>query len=147
MHASSPADTSRQELLQEILQKTARQDSFTGELPEPSNIWGNGKIDAYAGIKECLGYGNGIGQHADAGNSHVVAVDGSQIKILFGHADTNVLITVYNVQGMCAARQTVSKACPGEEIVISLQGANNGVYLLQLSGNATESTTKKIIIN
>ena len=131
----------------EILQKTARQDSFTGELPEPSNIWGNGKIDAYAGIKECLGYENGIGQHVAAGNSHVVAVDGSQIKILFGHADTNVLITVYNVQGMCAARQTVSKACPGEEIVISLQGANNGVYLLQLSGNATESTTKKIIIN
>lgn len=131
----------------EILQKTARQDSFTGELPEPSNIWGNGKIDAYAGIKECLGYENGIGQHVAAGNSHVVAVDGSQIKILFGHADTNVLITVYNVQGICAARQTVSKACPGEEIVISLQGANNGVYLLQLSGNATESTTKKIIIN
>lgn len=130
----------------EILQKTSRKDSFTGELEEPTNIWGYGKIDAYEGIRACLGYENAIGQHAADANAHVVTAADDRVRILFGHADTDVRITVYNPQGMCVARQVMDNVQPGQEASIRLQKNNGGIYMVQLSGKTTESTTKKIII-
>lgn len=135
------------ELVREVLQKTARQDDYTGVIDGGSNLWGYGKIDAYEGIRECLGYENGIGQHADDGNSHVLTVVGDGVRILFGHADTDISIALYNIQGVCVARQTIDQAYPGEEVVMPFRARNGGVYLVQLSGSSTELTTKKIIIN
>ena len=42
------------EQLKEIIRKTSRTDSFTGQIASAgSNLWGYGKIDPVAGVKEC----------------------------------------------------------------------------------------------
>ena len=38
--------------VQDILGRTARQDAFTGPVPNPE--WGSGKIDAFAAVQEVL---------------------------------------------------------------------------------------------
>ena len=133
------------EIAREILQKTSRQDDFTGTIDGGSNLWGYGKIDAYAGIKECIRYESGIEPNRTS-NAHIVIADGNQVRVLMGYADSHIGLRLYNLQGACVAAQTVGNACAGEELTLSLDGAAAGVYLLQLSGDNTQTMVKKIVI-
>ena len=134
------------EIAREILQKTSRQDDFTGTIDGGSNLWGYGKIDAYAGIKECIRYESGIEPSLADNRSHLVVNDGNCVRVLFGYDDSQVALQLYNLQGACVATRAIGKVAAGEELTLSLDGAAAGVYLLQLSGDNTQTMVKKIII-
>lgn len=133
------------EQVREILQKTARHDSFTGDVT-PSNQWGYGKIDAYEGIKECIRSGSGVESNRVDNLSHVAIGGDNRVTVLFGYADSHVRIQLYNLQGACVAARDLDSACAGEEVELTLDGVNPGVYLLSLSGDRTQSWVKKIIV-
>lgn len=133
------------EYAREILQKTARHDSFTGDVT-PSNQWGYGKIDAYEGIKESIRLESGVESNRIDNLSHVAIVGDNRLTVLFGHADSHVRIQLYNLQGVCVATRDLDDACAGEEIELALDGIDSGIYLLHLSGDQTRSWVKKIII-
>lgn len=133
------------EQAREILQKTARHDSFTGDVT-PSNQWGYGKIDAYEGIKECIRIESGVESNRIDNLSHVAIVGDNCVTVLFGYADSHVRIQLYNLQGACVATRDIDSAGAGEEVELTLDGVNQGVYLLSLSGDRTKSWVKKIII-
>lgn len=133
------------EYAREILQKTARHDSFTGDVT-PSNQWGYGKIDAYEGIKESIRLESGVESNRIDNLSHVAIVGDNRVTVLFGYADSHVRMQLYNLQGACVATRDIDSACAGEEVELTLDGVNQGVYLLSLSGDRTESWVKKIII-
>ncbi len=133
------------EQVREILQKTARHDSFTGDVT-PSNQWGYGKIDAYEGIKECIRSGSGVESNRVDNLSHVAIGGDNRVTVLFGYADRHVRIQLYNLQGACVAARDLDSACAGEEVELTLDGVNPGVYLLSLSGDRTQSWVKKIIV-
>lgn len=133
------------EQAREILQKTARHDSFTGDVT-PSNQWGYGKIDAYEGIKESIRIESGVESNRIDNLSHVAIVGDNHVTVLFGYADSHVCIQLYNLQGACVATRDIDRACAGEEVELTLDGVNPGVYLLSLSGDRTKSWVKKIIV-
>ena len=133
------------EIAREILQKTSRQDDFTGTIDGGSNLWGYGKIDAYAGIKECIRYESGIDPNRTE-NAHIVIADGNQVRVLMSYADSHIGLRLYNLQGACVAARTVGNASAGEELALPLDQAAAGIYLLQLSGDNTPSIVKKIIV-
>ena len=133
------------EIAREILQKTSRQDDFTGTIDGGSNLWGYGKIDAYEGIKKCLSYESGIDPNRTE-NAHIVIADGNQVRVLMSYADSHIGLRLYNLQGACVAARTVGNASAGEELALPLDQAAAGIYLLQLSGDNTPSIVKKIIV-
>lgn len=134
------------EQAREILQKTARQDDFTGTIAEPSNIWGYGKIDAYEGIKECIRYESAVEPNRADNLSHLAVCDGSRVRVLFGYADNRVALQLYNLQGSCIATRSIDRVVAGEEAELELDGTAAGIYVLSIAGENTKSMVKKIIV-
>lgn len=128
----------------EIIQKTSRHDSFTGEII-PTNDWGYGKIDAYEGIKECISYASGIEPDAMV-NPHMIIRDGNSLRVVIGHADDNMHLQLYSLQGACVLAKNVSKVDAGEEISLNIGHISSGIYLFKIFGVNTKETVKKIII-
>ena len=133
------------EYAREIMQATARHDSFTGETL-PSNLWGYGKIDAYEGIKECIRYESGIEPSLADNRSHLVVNDGNCVRVLFGYDDSQVALQLYNLQGACVATRAIGKVAAGEEVTVDLDDFAAGIYMLRIMGGNTKSMVKKIII-
>lgn len=127
-----------------IMQKTSRHDSYTGE-EIPTNNWGYGKIDAYEGIKECIQQASEI-KPTVINNPHMIIFNGKQIKVVPGFYDTNICMQLYNLQGICVAKHTISDINAGEEIVFDKDCIHNGVYIFKISGEKTKSIIRKIII-
>ena len=133
------------EIAREILQKTSRQDDFTGTIDGGSNLWGYGKIDAYAGIKECIRYESGIDPNRTS-NAHIVIADGNQVRVLMGYADSHIGLRLYNLQGACVATRAIGKVAAGEEVTVDLDDFAAGIYMLRIMGGNTKSMVKKIIV-
>lgn len=133
------------EQAREILQKTARHDSFTGDVT-PSNQWGYGKIDAYEGIKESIRIESGVESNRIDNLSHVAIVGDNHVTVLFGYADSHVRIQLYNLQGACVATRDIDRACAGEEVTVDLDDFAAGIYMLRIMGGNTKSMVKKIIV-
>ena len=134
------------EIAREILQKTSRQDDFTGTIDGGSNLWGYGKIDAYAGIKECIRYESGIEPSLADNRSHLVVNDGNCVRVLFGYDDSQVALQLYNLQGACVATRAIGKVAAGEEVTVDLDDFAAGIYMLRIMGGNTKSMVKKIIV-
>ena len=133
------------EQAREILQKTARHDSFTGDATL-SNQWGYGKIDAYEGIKECIRIESGVESNRIDNLSHVAIVGDNHVTVLFGYADSHVRIQLYNLQGACVATRAIGKVAAGEEVTVDLDDFAAGIYMLHIMGGNTKSMVKKIIV-
>ena len=133
------------EQAREILQKTARHDSFTGDVT-PSNQWGYGKIDAYEGIKESIRIESGVESNRIDNLSHVAIVGDNHVTVLFGYADSHVRIQLYNLQGACVATRAIGKVAAGEEVTVDLDDFAAGIYMLRIMGGNTKSMVKKIIV-
>lgn len=129
----------------EIMSKTARQDSFTGDLTEPSNVWGYGKIDAYEGIKECLNYESSVGYDVKE-KSHVIINGDNDVRILYCCDDSKVDISLFDMQGRCVRNLRLDNVVSGQEIYINTEGFDREIYILRLSGNNNGIVTKKIIV-
>lgn len=133
------------EQAREILQKTARHDSFTGDVT-PSNQWGYGKIDAYEGIKESIRIESGVESNRIDNRSHLVVNDGNCVRVLFGYDDSQVALQLYNLQGACVATRAIGKVAAGEEVTVDLDDFAAGIYMLRIMGGNTKSMVKKIIV-
>lgn len=128
----------------DIMKKTSRHDTYTGE-DTPTNMWGYGKIDAYEGIKQCISYVSNIGSDVTV-NPNIIITEDNRIKVVMGHADENIRMQIYSLQGASIAASHINKANAGDEITLYTNGIHNGIYLLKLSGDHSKSTVKKIII-
>lgn len=128
-----------------IMSATARQDSFTGDLTTISNTWGYGKIDAYEGIKECIKYESGINSE-NSKNSHAIINNGNEIRIMYGFEDSEINISLYNLQGVCVNSINIDNVSAGQETCISTDRLDNNIYLMKISGNKTQPTVKKVIV-
>lgn len=133
------------EQAREILQKTARHDSFTGDVT-PSNQWGYGKIDAYEGIKESIRIESGVESNRIDNLSHVAIVGDNHVTVLFGYDDSQVALQLYNLQGACVATRAIGKVAAGEEVTVDLDDFAAGIYMLRIMGGNTKSMVKKIIV-
>jgi minor extracellular serine protease Vpr len=120
-----------------VLQQTSITDSYTGTIPSTgNNTWGSGKIDALSGILACLKLAMLQKVQTSSDNYFIYPNPTSgTIFILFGKKDSNVQLSVYNLNGQRVYTQQLGDVAIAQEATITLPSLATGVYLVTLSGN------------
>lgn len=130
------------EELADVVQKTSRADEFTGDLTQGSNDWGWGKLDAMAGLKECLKLADANGIETLTSSKAQINLNGENLNIIFDRAAPVATISVYNILGKNVMTQTVSSVTAGLEANISLSSLTQGVYIVSVATKESISTIK-----
>lgn len=130
------------EQLAEVVKTTSRADTFTGDLSAGSNDWGWGKIDALAGIKECLKLAEADGIEVITPGNRLINVDGDNLNIIFDHSSRAATLTVYNAMGATVMHRDLGSVTTGSSYTIPLSPLPRGIYLVTLSTPATTSSLK-----
>lgn len=129
-----------------ILQKTASNDFYTGEiLPNGNNTWGYGKIDAYNGILEVIKQSTAINEipalpqpilmYSTTNNQRL-------LNFLFTQGDTNVQINVFNVNGQKLQSKRIAEVTSKQEETIDLGNLPKGLYLIKITGDKLNQVFK-----
>jgi len=125
-----------------ILQQTSISDVYTGTIPlTGSNTWGSGKIDAWNGIVACLKLA--VLQKVQTSNENYFIYPNpttGSFTVLFGKNDSNVQLSVYNLNGQKVFTKQIGDVSIAQEVAISLPAMATGVYLLTLSGSLQYKT-------
>ena len=129
--------------IRKIISHTASADQYVGsDTTLPNNIWGYGKIDALAGLKEVL-HTTGIKDVEQTYNLFKVMTDRSKHTATFYLGDKNNVakVDVYNVLGQKVESKTISS--DGETIDFS--NLAGGVYLFKIEQGNVVKTVKAFI--
>lgn len=134
------------EQIVEVLKRTSRADTFTGEIPaEGSNDWGYGKIDAYAGLKECMSLSSvGSFPSEDASVIHFRS-EGNMIKVLFGADFSTADIYVYTTSAEKVLSRSLAGINSGMDFDVDRSIFPKGVYILSVRTDTAVTTLKFVI--
>lgn len=127
------------EQLHEIVQNTARKDSFTATAPDSN--WGYGKINALDGLRQCIEKQEtgcvSIGMPFDG---TVRIADGN---ILLGFArDTQATLGITSMTGSTLFSKQLGKCSAGETLSVAVPQLPKGVYLLSVKTPTATKTFK-----
>lgn len=127
------------EQLHEIVQNTARKDSFTATAPDSN--WGYGKINALDGLRQCIEKQEtgcvSIGMPFDG---TVRIADGN---ILLGFArDTQATLCITSMTGSTLFSKQLGKRSAGETLSVAVPQLPKGVYLLSVKTPTATKTFK-----
>lgn len=127
------------EQLHEIVQNTARKDSFTATAPDSN--WGYGKINALDGLRQCIEKQEtgcvSIGMPFDG---TVRIADGN---ILLGFArDTQATLGITSMTGSTLFSKQLGKRSAGETLSVAVPQLPKGVYLLSIKTPTATKTFK-----
>ena len=126
----------------EIITETARTDEFTGDIVQSGNTWGYGKIDAWAGLKECLELNSidGVEPISEKVVLYKYSNNNSSISLLFTKECNNVTISIYDISGKIVSINSYMGIAQGEEKNITLNNFGSGIYIIRIkSDNITET--------
>lgn len=132
----------------EIIRKTALNDAYTGEIRETwHNQWGYGKIDAYAGLKECIKLAAASGMNEVRDSETPVSLYKSREcwKLFFNSEETEATLTLYALGGSPVMERTLSNIPCGHEEVLELDSYTPGCYLLMVQ-TAKIRLVRKVIV-
>ena len=125
-----------------ILQQTSITDIYTGKIPSGgSNFWGEGKIDAWNGIQACLKIA--FLQRIQASKENYLLFPNPTLgsfTVLFGVKDSNVQLTVYNLNGQQVFTTLIGDVTTAQNVTVNLPGLATGVYLVAVKGNLQYKT-------
>lgn len=127
------------EQLHEIVQNTARKDSFTATAPDSN--WGYGKINALDGLRQCIEKQEtgcvSIGKPFDG---TVRIADGN---IVLGFArNTQATLCITSMTGSTLFSKTLGKRSAGETLSVAVPQLPKGVYLLSVKTPTATKTFK-----
>ncbi len=123
-----------------IIQKTSRHDDYTGEASTTNYVWGAGKIDALAGLKEAIAYTTGIDDPAQTAPLFRVETDSRSrtARFFFADAAGTADVAVYNAVGQQVAAAVVT----GNGQSLDLSTLASGVYLFRMQRGSQVQTLK-----
>ncbi len=123
-----------------IIQKTSRHDDYTGEASTTNYVWGAGKIDALAGLKEAIAYTTGIDDAAQTAPLFRVETDNRNrtARFFFADAAGTADVAVYNAVGQQVAATVVT----GNGQSLDLSALASGVYLFRMQRGSQVQTLK-----
>jgi len=125
-----------------ILQETSILDTFTGTIPSVgSNTWGFGKIDAWNGIQASLKLT--FLERIQASNDNYLVYPNptvGSLNVLFGKKDSNVQLSVYNLNGQQILTKQIGNVSVAQDVLIDISGIATGVYLVTISGGLQYKT-------
>lgn len=125
------------ELVKEIFKETAIRDDYTGELPEEgSSSWGQGKIDAWEGIKKAIYMCEHDGVESLVADKGGVMLAGRSPypSLLFLESDDNVCVEIYSAGGMLVGRLDAGSVCAGDEVKLPADMLPQGYYVVKVTG-------------
>lgn len=127
------------EQLHEIVQNTARKDSFTATAPDSN--WGYGKINALDGLRQCIEkQETGCVSVAMPFDGTVRIADGN---ILLGFArDTQATLGITSMTGNTLFSKPLGKRSAGETLSVAVPQLPKGVYLLSVKTPTATKTFK-----
>lgn len=127
------------EQLHEIVQNTARKDSFTATAPDSN--WGYGKINALDGLRQCIEkQETGCVSVAMPFDGTVRIADGN---IVLGFArDTQVTLCITSMTGSTLFSKQLGKRSAGETLSVAVPQLPKGVYLLSVKTPTATKTFK-----
>ena len=127
------------EQLHEIVQNTARKDSFTATAPDSN--WGYGKINALDGLRQCIEkQETGCVSVAMPFDGTVRIADGN---ILLGFArDTQATLCITSMTGSTLLNKQLGKRSAGETLSVAVPQLPKGVYLLSVNTPTATKTFK-----
>ena len=132
------------EEIKEIIAKSAITDEYTGDISQPSNTWGYGKIDAWAGIKECLVL-NGIDETESLSDKTILVKnnrEGKTLNLLFTKNLNNIEIKIYDITGKLLYINKIPQIISGDEIIIETRDYKKGIYIINVIGDRISETIK-----
>lgn len=127
------------EQLHEIVQNTARKDSFTATAPDSN--WGYGKINALDGLRQCIEkQETGCVSVAMPFDGTVRITDGN---IVLGFArDTQATLCITSMTGSTLFSKPLGKRSAGETLSVAVPQLPKGVYLLSVKTPTATKTFK-----
>lgn len=127
------------EQLHEIVQNTARKDSFTATAPDSN--WGYGKINALDGLRQCIEkQETGCVSVAMPFDGTVRIADGN---IVLGFArDTQATLCITSMTGSTLFGKQLGKRSAGETLSVAVPQLPKGVYLLSVKTPTATKTFK-----
>lgn len=127
------------EQLHEIVQNTARKDSFTATAPDSN--WGYGKINALDGLRQCIEkLETGCVSVAMPFDGTVRIADGN---IVLGFArDTQATLGITSMTGSTLFSKPLGKRSAGETLSVAVPQLPKGVYLLSVKTPTATKTFK-----
>ncbi len=134
--------------VRDILQKTAINDNYTGNVAEKgSNTWGCGKIDAYAGLLAAINTVSGTEEmsRAEAGIRVSLDTDRKNLVLHFPIEDNEVRIQVFHVSGTMVAEQPAGDIISGQAMTLPVSSWESGMYVLKVTGKKYNESVKIII--
>lgn len=134
----TPAD------IKSVFDRTAKSDSYV--VNGGTKKWGKGKIDAYQGLLDVIKGASVEGAISDSNKAVIVYPNPSDgnFAVTIPNEVGNISINVYDMNGMLAATKTYN--ANGETIQVDFKGElTSGIYVLQVKGNNTLSTTRLVI--
>ncbi len=136
------------EELHEIVRMTAINDEFTGPVRDTwDEGWGYGKIDAYAGLKECLRRAAATGLREEVASEEPVSfcIDGREARVLFNGDEPEATLCLCTLGGVLVEERRLQAVSCAHEEVVSLEGCAPGCYLLTVQ-TARAQVARKIAV-
>ena len=132
------------EQVREVFAKSAKTDSYTGSIAGTgNNQWGYGKIDAYNGLVYCLNELSGIEETGAPTRSMVYPNPAAEsCYFVLPSDDQQVTVALYSLNGAQVLNLYAGDVVAGEQRAVSLNGIAPGIYLMRITGEKNQITTK-----
>lgn len=132
------------EQVREVFAKSAKTDSYTGSIAGVgNNQWGYGKIDAYNGLVYCLNELSGIEETGTPTRPMVYPNPAAEsCYFVLPSDDQQVTVALYSLNGAQVLNLYAGDVLAGEQTDVSLNGIAPGIYLMRITGEKNQITTK-----
>lgn len=132
-----------------VLAETARADEFTGNNL-PNYEMGYGKVDAYKGLLRVLEL---FAEYTDVENVERAGAmilypnpTSGAFNVGFVRESNNVDVLIYNINGQLLMSEHVGSVTPGMDCQFSLDGVENGAYIVKVSGENMNETFRLLVV-
>lgn len=127
-----------------VLQRTSINDSYTNNiLPTGNNTWGYGKINALAGLKECIDMNSENPDRPKFKIEKIIA--DNNISITFVEEDKNIRIYIFDLNGRKMIEKHLDTAEALRNYTIDLESLKKGAYVIQVKSDRKKYKSKKFI--
>lgn len=134
----------------QILKNTAIHDNYTGAAtPNGDNVWGHGKVNAFAAVVDAIRFGNTAELHKAATQVALYPNPNNGaflVEYTANQAGEDVEVSIADISGRVLSAQHI-KAGTGKTIIpFNMQGYTAGIYMVRITSATQGSSVVKMVV-